>query len=210
VHSNQFGTTYHSKFGALQESRHIFLDAGLNAYLKKHPSKSHIKILEVGFGTGLNAWITAQYVDQNDVQVSYTAYEKFPVASGFAEGLEYWKLSNTPGFDQGLFQKFHALPQSVYMTPQFELTVLAQPIEHLKVETTFDMVYYDAFGPKEQPEMWQEPILKRVFDAMASEGMLVTYCAQGAFKRALKNLGFEVQPLPGPPGKREITRAVKL
>lgn len=188
---------YHSIHGALTESQHVFIDAGLNAI-----QKNEIHLLEVGLGTALNARLTCE--QRNKKQIHYLALEKFPLNKEEIQKVrekgshkEAEILSIQPG-------------QSVELEPgfTFELSTIDLKVFN-KSQPTFDLVYFDAFAPSAQPDLWTQEVFQSLYDAMNLGGILVTYCAKGSVKRTLKKVGFQIEALPGPPRKREMTRAWK-
>jgi tRNA U34 5-methylaminomethyl-2-thiouridine-forming methyltransferase MnmC len=197
---------YHSSHGALQEAKHVFIKHGLSATVSTQP----VRILEIGFGTGLNTYLSAEYSHTENIHVEYHGLEAFPVSSEEIELLEYEKLlekSSVPWLTQ-----IHALKWEVLgeVHERFSLKKINQKIEEVVFEAEFfEVIYYDAFGPRVQGEMWSPSIFQKMFDCLKVGGFLVTYCAKGQVKRDLKSIGFEVEALPGPPGKREMTRAWK-
>ncbi len=207
--SQPFGVPYHSYHGAVQESRHVFLDAGLWDCLGEGPQQ--LRILEMGFGTGLNALLTRQVASHFPcTAIHYYACERFPLPCATAANLNYPELLDLPKAD---FLALHDAPwaQAVVLDPNFQLwkwegdflagLPKAWPLGRM------DLIYYDAFAPISQPELWTPEALTICFSALAPGGILVTYCAKGDFKRNLKSVGFTVEGLPGPPGKREMVRA---
>lgn len=195
---------YHSRFGAMTESKHIFINAGL-ASLGPGP----VSILEVGFGTGLNALLTAIHAEKHDIAVSYTSLEKYPIDPSLVSQLNYGILAGEGG--QQLFSAIHDAP---WNTPAGinEYFTLEKRVSDLTTEDltgVYDLIYFDAFGPDKQPDMWSEEVMRRIANGTRPGSVLVTYSAKGTLKRMLRALGFDVTLLPGPPGKRVITRAVK-
>ena len=196
--------TYHSRHGAIQEAMHVFIAAGLNC-----SAQSKLNILEIGFGTGLNAFLTLQ--ELNHRTVNYTSLEAFPLSDDIVNELNYTvelDLDST-GIDQ--FNKMHQVGWGNYqeITPKFNLKKVNQKLDQFTTTEKFDLIYFDAFGPRVQPEMWTKEIFENMYGVLYQNGILVTYCAKGSVKRTLKEVGFMVEPLPGPPGKREMTRARK-
>ncbi|OFZ06831.1 MAG: hypothetical protein A3D92_01960 [Bacteroidetes bacterium RIFCSPHIGHO2_02_FULL_44_7] len=197
--------TYHSTFGAVQEAMHVFVQHGLQ--WKESEKRSGLKILEVGFGTGLNAWLTAIHAQ---LGVYYVGIEAFPVEQELLDALKYEKSIPEHG------QLFQAICSAKWGVPvdlsgRFTIEKLHLKIQDAMLESNFfDVVYFDAFGPSVQKEMWSTEVLAKLYAAMKEGGALVTYCAQGQFRRDLKALGFVLESLPGPPGKREMTRAIKV
>ncbi len=205
LHSDRFGVSYHSKYGAIQESQHVFLKSGLGVVL---PAKESVRIFEMGFGSGLNAYLSLLAAEKAKKQIYYEAVEAYPLTPEQASELNYpAQLSE----DQKPFQALHEVEwgKEEVITPFFQLLKWQQTLQEAPLTGKFDVVYYDAFGPRAQPELWELPALKKVYDAMNNGGVFVTYCAKGAVKRTMKEIGFQVEGLPGPPGKREMTRAVK-
>lgn len=204
--SHQYGVPYHSKYGAIQESTHVFIDAGLNPFLLKQ--KEEIRILEFGFGTGLNAYLSALSANKNEQQMFYEGIEAYPVPYSTAERLNYPEQLQEPKAD------FLALHQSSWdelhtLSPYFKYFKRLGKFEDQSYTPQFNVIFFDAFAPTAQPTLWELPLLELAYEALLPGGTLVTYCAKGAVKRALKSLGFQVEALPGPPGKREMTRAIK-
>jgi tRNA U34 5-methylaminomethyl-2-thiouridine-forming methyltransferase MnmC len=200
---------YHSIFGALDESAHVFIEAGLKPVLSE---KNGIFVLEIGFGTGLNAWLSLCEVENTDKLITYIAVEPHPVPKDVAHQLNYPELSGRD--DSPLNQLYQCIHDTQWGTthiiaPQFHLRKLPHPVEHFKPYWLFDLIYFDAFAPTKQPEIWDRAILEKIYDITVPGGVLVTYCAKGQFKRDLKEIGWQVETLPGPTGKREMTRAYK-
>lgn len=202
----ELGEHYHSTFGAIQESRHVFLSAGFEYICSK---KQAINLLEVGFGTGLNALLTL--LQKGDTPVNYTAIEAFPLDNRINTELNYPEKLNIP--ESGvIFRSLHdaAWEKSVKIVPGFMLTKI-----HIKLQDfipnpeEFDLVYFDAFAPDVQPELWTTEVFRKLILAMAAGGVLVTYSAKGLVKQNLKAAGFNIERLPGPPGKRHMLRAEK-
>lgn len=195
---------YHSTNGAILESKHIFINAGYRSL-----NKDEINILEVGFGTGLNALLTLLENEKDNKRVFYTTVEKYPVSSEMLQKLNYPELTETKPCK--LFEKIHdaewGIP--VKLTGRFTLCKIKQDIKFFYSEKNFDIIYFDAFGPDKQPEMWSHNIISKIANHTKRKGIFVTYSAKGDLKRNLVSCGFIVNRLPGPPGKREITRAVK-
>lgn len=198
--------TYHSKHGAIQESNHVFIDAGLNYYATLYPKRA-ITILEMGFGTGLNCLLTAMYGREQQLHIQYHSIESFPLEEAEIHGLNYGKQLN----EESLFQKIHdvAWDQPVYPDPLFELHKYHCTLQQFSSDQLFDIIYYDAFAPSAQPELWTETIFSRLFSLLGPGGILVTYCSKSVVRRAMQAAGFRVTKIQGPPGKREMVRAFK-
>lgn len=197
--------TYHSTHGAIQEAKHVFLKNGIHTIDKKK-----ISVLEIGFGTGLNTILTFQYAENNNKEIHYSTIETNPLENEIIEKLNYvselkQNVLKTP------FQKIHQSDweKESKISPNFTLIKINKKIQDFESNQKFDIIYYDAFGPTAQPEMWTKEIFKKLYSLLNDNSFIVTYCAKGQVKRDLKSVGFEVIPLPGPPGKREMTLAKK-
>ncbi|MEH0158155.1 tRNA (5-methylaminomethyl-2-thiouridine)(34)-methyltransferase MnmD [Limibacter armeniacum] len=208
LYNEELNETYHSSHGALTESRHVFIKAGFAPVSEK---TKEVAILEIGFGTGLNAILTIEEALKNpDIQIVYTTLEPFPLDNDLVEGLNYKQL-----IDESLHPYFDQLHQAtwnedVQILPNFILHKADKKLEEFDAKNRrFNLVYYDAFAPSKQPDMWTEDNLAKCFALSQEECMLVTYCASGQFKRNLKSAGFAIESYPGPPGKREMTRGLK-
>ncbi|MDR2815881.1 MAG: tRNA (5-methylaminomethyl-2-thiouridine)(34)-methyltransferase MnmD [Proteiniphilum sp.] len=199
---------YHSTHGAIRESQHVYLEAGLH-----YCGKPEINLLEIGFGTGLNAFLTLLYAEKSKKTVTYTAIEQYPVSLADAGKLNYSELLDPSRKDA--FMQLHASPWEEWteITPAFRLkkrqTDVAK-LDEFQPEAPFDVIYYDAFAPEKQPGVWTEKIFNRLYALSNREAVLTTYCAKGAVRRMLQSAGYRVERLAGPPGKREILRAVKI
>lgn len=195
--------TYHSRHGAVQESKHVFITNGVAALAKGRQS---IRILEVGFGTGLNALLTYRFAIRQRTEVDYLGLEPHPLTVAERRALDY-----ATNEELALFEAMHEvgeLPQAI--APTFTLRRAQKGLlEAVLPESSIDLIYYDAFGPKTQPELWTLACFERCLSALTAGGALVTYCAKGQVRRDLLSVGFEVERLPGPPGKREMLRAWK-
>ncbi|MBW6497908.1 MAG: tRNA (5-methylaminomethyl-2-thiouridine)(34)-methyltransferase MnmD [Bacteroidales bacterium] len=199
---------YHSTFGAVQESRHVFIQHGLLALSGKN---AVVNILEIGFGTGLNALLTLLEAEKAKQQVVYHALEPFPLQREEYELLNYPALMKKEGLQQ-TFINFHESEwdNDIEISPGFTLRKKSSGLGEANLPANFfHLVYFDAFGPDTQPELWTQPMFEKLFLAMTAGGILTTYCAKGSVRRAMKASGLAVEKLPGPPGKREMTRAVK-
>ena len=196
---------YHSLHGALNESLHIYINSGLH-YLAE---KREIKIFEAGFGTGLNDILT--YMESTlTTPVFYDSVEAYPLEYEEIKKLNFSEIIKE--FPSDVFEMMHHTESGIpsRISPNFVFTRFLQPLETLKLSfSNYDLVYFDMFNPDLQPELWTEEIFTKLFSAMKTGGVLITYCAKGRVKRALKSVGFQVESLPGPAGKREITRALK-
>jgi len=205
--NEELNETYHSVHGAMQESAHVFIKNGLDYYIER-VSPERISILEVGFGTGLNALLTLHRLLHTLIPITYTSLEAFPLGEEVWSELNYGQLA-------GMKEHFTTLHRSLWekeqqILPHFQLLKLHTTVQRVELPLkSFDLVYFDAFAPNKQPELWAYPVLGKIMDAMKMEGVFVTYCAKGQLKRDLKTLGLTTETLPGPPGKKEMVRAIK-
>lgn len=201
------GITYHSKYGAVQESQHVFIEAGL---YYRAVTKKQLNILEVGFGTGLNTYLTCLEVDRLNLSIHYTALDTNPLPDKVYGVLDYPTFLEEPS-TKSMFQQMHNCDweEDQQISDGFTLLKKRTPAEQWHSPNTYDLIYYDAFAPTSQPELWTPVVMRNMYESLIENGVLVTYCAKSDFKRALKKAGFEVEALPGPPGKREMTRARK-
>ena len=206
---------YHSTFGAVQESRHIFMEAGfLHVLGKLQPGAgnagSTVNILEVGFGTGLNALMTLFEAEKQGASVHYTAIEAFPLTETSWRGLNYPHHFGPLDYSQ-VYEQLHLASwnETVEISSRFRLHKVECTLQSYQAPgKIFDLVYFDAFGPDAQPELWTEQIFHDLFNMMKPGGILVTYSVKGIVVRALKAAGFTIEKLPGPPGKRHILRGL--
>jgi len=207
IHLPEWDEQYHSKHGAIQEAYHVFIEMGLFYYLKNIQPKL-LKILEIGFGTGLNTYITQIEVNKVGVAVDYTGIEAYPIETSELEKLNYSVRLNA---SKEIFKRIH---KEAWETPSkisdnFFLTKRKQFFSEIEDKNVFHIIYFDAFGARVQPELWTEAIFQKMHDALIKNGVLVTYSAKGSVRRAMQAVGFIVERLPGPPGKREMLRATK-
>lgn len=196
--------TYHSRHGAVQESEHVFIKTGFDATRERFSGDIHV--LEVGFGTGLNAWLTLQRSRQHPVAaVHYTSLETKPLDMEIIKQLNFGQ-----GQKELDFLALHEAPWNRATTFQdFTLLKCHTAIQSFQCDSSYHVIYYDAFGPPSQPEMWTVEIFRKLFAWTKPGGILVTYCAKGQVRRDLITAGYQVERLPGPPGKREMLRATK-
>ena len=202
--------TYHSTHGAVTEALYVFLDKGLKCYRQLHPDHNVIKILEVGFGTGLNAWLTAIAALEDEVSIQYTTLEKFPIDRATIDQLNYTQDRSVR--DSGLFGAIHEADWNgqVDIHERFSVQkIYVDVFDFVSQQESFNIIFFDAFAPSKQPEMWSPEVLTKMYQCLTNGGVLTTYCAQGQFKRDLKAVGFDTESLPGPPGKKEMTRGIK-
>lgn len=208
--NTELNETYHSTHGAIQESIHVFIKNGLE-YFEQINKSSEIKILEVGFGTGLNALLTLQYSLTHPTKIHYESLEAFPIDQQTVSQLNYPMTISFPDAEK----YFAQLHQASWNEPSVISDSFTLFKRQVKIQDTdlgvekFDVIYFDAFAPSKQPEMWELSILKKIEQSMKPKAVFVTYCAKGQLKRDLKSLGLVVETLAGPPGKKEMVRAVK-
>lgn len=199
----EMGEHFHSVHGALQESLHIFIKNGYKKILQ-----TRLSILEVGFGTGLNAFLTLLETNQDGKSVYYESWEAFPLTISEYSQLNYPRLLNT---GQDLFNLLHDSDWGIEVkaTPLFTVKKIKDDIRNFTSDLTYDLVYFDAFGPDYQPELWETGVFRKLSACMKKDSILVTYSAKGQVRRNLREAGFHTTKAPGPPGKREITVAIK-
>ena len=203
----EWNENYHSHHGALQEAKHVFLKNGLDDYI----DQKEISILEIGFGTGLNAILTCQKATTSNLAIHYTALEAYPVSAAELKALDYESLLDDE-VARSQYQLIHNVEwnQKNIISENFSINKIQNKLEDCSFdENQFDIIYFDAFGPRVQGELWSLDIFKKLYASLKTNGLLVTYCAQGQVKRDLKSAGFVVECVPGPPGKREMTKAFK-
>ena len=190
--------------GSVQEAKHVIIEHRLK-HVFTQIEKVHV--LEIGFGTGLNALLSALFAQENQLLLSYVGLEAFPVEEQIWTALSYSSSKEEQTYYKELMRSKWGDPQE--FNTFFTLTKIAVKIQEWQSDEKFDLIYFDAFGPNAQADMWQLSIFERLYASLNQGGVLVTYCAQGQFKRDLKSVGFSLEALPGPPGKREMTRAIK-
>ena len=202
----EWNETYHSKFGAIQEAKHVFIKNGLSLFEGKS-----VSILEIGFGTGLNAFITYLEAKKSGQTIEYTGVEAYPVSEEDALKMNYVsELEANPS--EEIFLKMHQASwnEKVNLDADFALEKQNKKFQEINEEEKYDLIYFDAFGFRVQPELWSLEIFQIMFKALKPNGILVTYACRSSIKNAMAASGFEVEKLSGPPGKREMLRARKL
>lgn len=209
IHLVEWNEHYHSIHGAIQEANHVFIKHGLLFFVECFPKINPIHILEIGFGTGLNTFITLIEAGKLNVDIDYVGVEAFPITDEELAALNYSEQLDTNKFDE--FKKIHQVPweEKHVVTSQFSLTKQKKFFTEIDDKGKCDLIYFDAFGARVQPKLWTEEIFQKMFDALRPNGVLVTYSAKGSVRRAMISVGFNVEKLPGPPGKREMLRATK-
>jgi len=202
IHLPDWDEQYHSKHGAIQEAYHVFIKNGLFQF-----NKDKLSILEIGFGTGLNCFITFL---EKKCKINYVGVEAYPVIEAEVEKLNYVTELNAKKYKE-IFRDIHNVSWEIghQLSEDFILTKRKQFFKDIEDINIYDVIYFDAFGARVQPELWTEAVFKKMFKAMKMNGVLVTYAAKGSVRRAMQSVGFTVERLPGPPGKREMLRATK-
>ncbi|MEJ2879791.1 tRNA (5-methylaminomethyl-2-thiouridine)(34)-methyltransferase MnmD [Pedobacter sp. GR22-6] len=209
LYNENIGEHYHSKHGAVQESKHVFIAAGLEHAISSFPGQQQISILEVGFGTGLNFLMTAAYADLSGVSIEYTSLEAFPLRSEELESTGYEQYVSGAIWKGMLNNYGKAMQQVTAVLPEQKLRIVHTYLQRYETAQLFDLLYYDAFSVQHQPEMWSDEIIAHACTFLKPGGIFVTYAITGKLKRALKAVGFTIEKLPGAPGKREMLRATK-
>lgn len=207
--NEEVGEHYHSRHGALQESKHVFLNTGVRYFLEKSGIK-RVKILEVGFGTGLNFLITANFCSENNIQLDYTGIEAYPLKPELIENTGYESYVSPGLWDSFISQYEEALKSEVQIGQSTMLKIVPEKMLDFNSKQPFDVVYFDAFAAVHQPEMWNQESLKHISKFLNAGGVFVTYAITGDLKRTMKSLGFAIEKAPGAAGKREMLRAVKI
>ncbi|POS02059.1 tRNA U34 5-methylaminomethyl-2-thiouridine-forming methyltransferase MnmC [Flavobacterium croceum DSM 17960] len=201
----ELNETYHSKNGAIQEAYHVFINAGLNYY---NQQKAHI--LEIGFGTGLNAFITYLESENNNKSIHYTAIEAYPVDLEHVKKLNYVEvLEATEKTEKFMLMHTCNWEEEQTISDRFTIKKQCKKFQDILDENLYNIIYFDAFGYDVQPELWSDQIFKQMYKALKTNGILVTYACRGVIKRAMETAGFVIEKLPGAPGKREMLRAIK-
>ncbi len=202
IHLPDWDEQYHSKNGSINETYHVFIKSGL-----KQIPEDKVSVLEIGFGTGLNCFIT--YLEAQK-QIDYVGVEAYPVTPEEVNKMNFINVLNA-NKDEAIFKKMHAISweEKHKITDAFSLTKRKQFFEDIDDEDAFNLIYFDAFGARVQPQLWTEEIFTKMYKSLKQNGILVTYSAKGSVRRAMQAVGFVVERLPGPPGKREMLRAIK-
>ena len=204
LRSEAVGEQYHSRHGAVLESRYVFIGAGLKAI-----KKAHISVLEVGLGTGLNALLTWVEAERSGITIDYHAMEPCPLSIADIDQLDHTGHLGVEGKRTSHLRMMASRAERIEPDACFGFTCSISDVRELDLVDRFDLVYFDAFSPEKQPELWTDEVFSRVFRAMRPGALLVTYCAKGEVRRAMIRTGFTVERLKGPPGKREMFRATR-
>ena len=209
IHLPEWNESYHSKHGAIQEAYHVFIKNGLDYFI----DFDKLSILEMGFGTGLNTFITLLEAQKRKIKVNYTGIEKFPLDKEEWVQLNYFSELETSDIDKEYYEKLFSSDweKKITLHDYFTLYKVQSDFNELKLDTAkkFNLIYFDAFGPRIQPELWTINIFEYLYYVLEENGVLVTYCCKGEVKRTMQAAGFITEKLPGPPGKREMLRAFK-
>jgi tRNA U34 5-methylaminomethyl-2-thiouridine-forming methyltransferase MnmC len=214
IHLPDWNEQYHSKHGAIQESYHVFIKSGLALFCHSDGSEETqdtISILEIGFGTGLNCFITFLESKKIKKKINYVGVEAYPVINDEIQKLNY--VSELDAMkSQCVFDAMHGVSwdKKHQISEDFVLRKRKQFFEEIEDENCFNLIYFDAFGAEHQPTLWTQTIFKKMYTALKIGGVLVTYCAKGSVRRAMITVGFAIERLEGPPGKREMLRATKI
>ena len=202
----EMNVCYHSKHGAIQESMHVFIEAGFR-YLMNQSIIQPINIFEMGFGTGLNAFLTAIEAVNQRTKVYYAGLELYPLTEDEMRILNYTETLK----HAELFRLINESSWNVdiELNDFFTLRKINENFNHYSTNQVFNIIYYDAFAPAAQPELWTEEVFKKLYSMLSPSGIFVTYCSKGVVRRAMQVAGFQVEKIPGPPGKREMVRAKK-
>ena len=202
IHLPDWDEQYHSKNGSINETYHVFINSGL-----KQVKTEEVSILEIGFGTGLNCFIT--YLASKR-KIDYVGVEAYPVTAEEVKKMNFISVLEAEK-ESDMFDKIHDVSwdEKHLISDRFSLLKRKQFFEDIEDKDVFNLIYFDAFGARVQPQLWTEEIFQKMFDALKVDGVLVTYSAKGSVRRAMQAVGFMVERLPGPPGKREMLRATK-
>jgi tRNA U34 5-methylaminomethyl-2-thiouridine-forming methyltransferase MnmC len=203
------GEHYHSKHGAFNESKHVFLQSGLVHFLQMNSSRQ-VSVLEVGFGTGLNFLLSADYCTQNHINLEYLGIEAFPLDRDLISETGYQNYLSIELWERFLAVYPNALNQRMELNANCRLSIDQSKLADFITQDQFDIIYFDAFAAIHQPEMWTTEALERVCQYLKPGGVFVTYAITGNLKRSMKSLGFSIEKAPGAPGKREMLRATKF
>ncbi|MCC7231450.1 MAG: tRNA (5-methylaminomethyl-2-thiouridine)(34)-methyltransferase MnmD [Bacteroidia bacterium] len=200
---------YHSRYGAVTESRHVFLREGLEYFMGKYPCRTFVRIFETGLGTGLNALITGIHAADSGLNVRYHSIECNPIPPELVNALIFPQYQSAEHVF--LLQQIHSVREDVVhkITPSFAFRKFYVRLEDFVPQGLYDIIYYDAFSPLVQPELWTSGILQKLYDMLERGGILVTYCSRSVVRKTMVEAGFIVEKIPGPPGKREMVRATR-
>ena len=208
IYNSELNETYHSLHGSINESNTVYIQNGLEYYIKKK-SRKKINILEVGFGTGLNFLLTYSFLEKRKEKIFYHTIEPYPLLNEVTEKLNY--VSEVGERYRDIFSLSHNLENDKKndISENVEFLKSKNSLQDMEFNYRYDIIYFDAFAPSKQPSMWEKKNLEKIYSNMKHNSVLVTYCSSGQFKRDLKSIGFNVNVLPGPKGKKEMIRAIK-
>ncbi|MDQ3101030.1 MAG: tRNA (5-methylaminomethyl-2-thiouridine)(34)-methyltransferase MnmD [Bacteroidota bacterium] len=212
LRSKEYDEGYHSVVGAINESTHVYIFSGLNKVIQDFAIKElqrPIDLLEVGLGTGLNLLLTWIRCLEGKCKVNYTALEPFPLPHEKVIALAHWDDLAWPALKEPFMKMMFEQDKIHLVEGGLNFSMRRLPVQELEDRNAFDLVYFDAFAPNNQPEMWKAEVFDLVYRSMRTDGILVTYCAKGEVRRTLRSIGFQVERIQGPPGKREMIRARK-
>ncbi len=211
IESAEYGVPYHSRYGARTESEHVFIEAGLKYWLEHTVDQNSPSILEYGIGTGLNALLSHHFAQSSDLRLSYTGIEKYPIDNWTQ--LNY--LQGDLAGNQKFFNDFHNTTWQdddqvfIELHDHLHFCKINGDFREVNIQRRYDVIFFDAFAPNAQEELWEESVLQQCYDRLHPLGVWVSYCAKGEVRRRLQRCGFQVERIPGPPGKREMLRATK-
>lgn len=208
LYNTALDETYHSIHGAVAESIHVFIETGL-AYFINTYKPTEVSIFEVGLGTGLNAYLTLLFATKHpNITFYYTAIDTLPMEKEMVKAINYPEVLQA---SRQSFEAMHSTPtgQTIHLAQNFVFERLEGDVNTYPINGQYNIVYFDAFAPQKQPDMWEIPLFTKLYSILADKGIMVTYCAQGEFRRKLKSVGFSIERLSGPPNKREMTRVTK-
>ena len=208
IYNSELNETYHSLHGSVNESNVVYIKNGIEFYLDQN-RKKNIKILEIGFGTGLNFLLTYIFLEKRKEKILYHTLEPFPLPKDIIKKLNYIKKVGDKYLE--IFQLSHSTESNKInnLSDRIEFVKSKNLLEEIKLKDNYDIIFYDAFAPSKQPSIWKKENLEKIYSHMNYDSILVTYCSSGQFKRDLKSIGFRVEVLPGPRGKKEMVRAIK-
>lgn len=207
--NEEIGEHYHSSHGAVQESKHVFIEAGLKHALANFPGKE-IRVLEVGFGTGLNFLLSFEHCEVHNINLNYTGIEAFPLAADLLKATDYQQFVDEAQWNALIANYNESFSRPTELTDNCTLSIVHTTLQNFDVNSKFDLLYYDAFSVRHQPELWTDEMIAHACNYIAPGGIFVTYAITGNLKRALKKCGLKIEKLPGAPGKREMLRATKV
>jgi Uncharacterized conserved protein len=200
---------YHSTHGAVIEARHVYIKEALEKRLSLSPDSFSLSVLEVGFGTGLNALLTFLWAEKYHIKIHYTTLELYPLSIDIIRQINFPLVMESDCTPQYEAMHLACWNRPCPLSDFFVLDKRNMDLVNDKLEGRFDVVYFDAFAPDKQPEMWQDSIYRKVYDSLNESAVLSTYCSKGVVRRGLQQVGFQMERIPGPPGKREMLRGIK-